>query len=183
MWSWRLNKIKNSIAKHALFADDDLSTKLSSSNQLKKNSYFFTKIGRWQYLIELFLTSGVLAIVLVLAEAKAWSQVSFLQIFQYLLYIYWVLISFAVLVERFQYALHRLKLHFAMIIAFVILIGIVLVTTLILNFLDSIVRNGVMVTLQQPVLWDGLIQHLSYAALLGMVCFRYLYIRDQWVEQ
>ena len=40
-------------------------------------SYFFSRTGRWQHLLELFTAGNILALVLALAQAQSWQQLSF----------------------------------------------------------------------------------------------------------
>lgn len=65
-------------------------------------SYFFTKIGQWQHLLELIVASNVLAMVLALSEARSWQALESLRVLQYICFINWVILSFSALVDYFQ---------------------------------------------------------------------------------
>ncbi|WP_343598367.1 histidine kinase [Acinetobacter sp.] len=185
MWSWRLRKIKKSIAKSDQFADGQpLQVRPSSNTMCQGQSpYFFTKIGRWQYLIELFTASAVLSVMLALAEAHSWQALSITRVFQILLYIYWVEIAFAFIVDRYQHLLNRFSHVVAVIWGFLILESIILFTTLFLNILGHAMHQGATSTWQFTDLFQDVSLHLGYGILLGAFCLRYLYIRDQWVKQ
>ena len=89
MWSWWLSKIK----------------RVYHLPKLNKQSCFlqhieikippiFTKIDRWQHLLELIIASNVLALVLALAEAQSWHALSGTRLLQYMIFINWVILSF-----------------------------------------------------------------------------------------
>lgn len=185
MWSWRLGKIKKSIAKPDPFADGQQRHVTVSSNRigLEQSPYFFTKIGRWQYLIELFTASAVLSIMLALAEAHTWHALSLGRVFQILLYVYWVEIVFAFIVDRYQHLLSRFHHFIALTFGFLILEIIILFTTLFLNVLDVTLHHGAVPIWTVERLFSDVPLHLGYGILLGTFCLRYLYIRDQWVKQ
>lgn len=89
MWSWWLSKIK----------------RVYHLPKLNKQSCFlqhieikippiFTKIDRWQHLLELIIASNVLALVLALAEAQSWHALNGSRLLQYIVFINWVILSF-----------------------------------------------------------------------------------------
>ena len=87
MWSWRLSKIKKSIANPNVVAEIRRK-KLSKTRQMSPaGSYFFTKIRQSQHLLELIVASNVLAMVLALAEARSCQAVESIRVFQYMLFI------------------------------------------------------------------------------------------------
>ena len=138
MWSWRLSKIKSSITKAQQLADAQDHHSAQSSDVLNNQSaYFFTKIGRWQHLIELFAASSILAVVLMLAEAGTWQAMNWGHVLQYLLYIYWVILVFIVVIQKIQPKINHLNHVVVFTFAFFLLQGIVLLTTIFLNALLS----------------------------------------------
>lgn len=145
--------------------------------------YFLTKMGRWQYLIELFIGSVLLALVLVLAEARGWSGLSFERFIQYVLYIDWVLLCFVTLIEYFKKILTKLHLAQSFILGFLLLQLIILSTTVGLNFFKYVGENLGLENLSLNILLNNIGLHLGYGILLGAFCFRYLYVREQWVQQ
>ncbi|HCK30736.1 MAG TPA: hypothetical protein DHW29_11500, partial [Acinetobacter ursingii] len=59
MWSCRLDKkkrkIKKSITNSSRLADAQNSMDLARHNHLSGSSFFFSKIGQWQHLLELMV--------------------------------------------------------------------------------------------------------------------------------
>ena len=188
MWSYRLNKVKSgdldkSITNSDSLAEEQANQTYADTQAEQHEMYFFTKIGRWQYLIELFIGSNALAMVLALAEAQGWHGLSFARVLQYVLYINWVVLCFAALVEFFQARFLRMGLSLSFLVSFLLLQGIVLLTTLSLN---TLLHFGQKFHLQQFGIDDllhGVGLHLSYGVLLGAFCFRYIYVREQAIQQ
>lgn len=184
MWSWRLSKIKSSITKAQQLADAQDHHSAQSSDVLNNQSaYFFTKIGRWQHLIELFAASSILAVVLMLAEAGTWQAMNWGHVLQYLLYIYWVILVFIVVIQKIQPKINHLNHVFVFTFAFFLLQGIVLLTTIFLNALLLMLHFGWRQLGDWQQLFDHAGLHLSYGVLMGAFSLRYLYIRDQWLKQ
>ncbi|KJV39869.1 sensor histidine kinase [Acinetobacter brisouii] len=184
MWSWRLSKIKSSITKAQQLADAQDHHSAQSSDVLNNQSaYFFTKIGRWQHLIELFAASSILAVVLMLAEAGTWQAMNWGHVLQYLLYIYWVILVFIVVIQKIQPKINHLNHVVVFTFAFFLLQGIVLLTTIFLNALLLMLHFGWRQLGDWQQLFDHAGLHLSYGVLMGAFSLRYLYIRDQWLKQ
>ncbi|MCH7396265.1 histidine kinase [Acinetobacter dispersus] len=181
MWSWRLSKIKKSIANPNTVAETRRK-KLSQTRQGNPTgSYFFTKIGQWQYLLELIVASNVLAMVLALAEARSWQALEGFRVLQYMVFINWVILSFAALVDYFQGFFAKFSQKVALILGFVLLQLIVLLTTCAVNVIQYwAARSG---TFSEELLFHGTSLHLGYGVLLGAFCLRYLYMREQWMSQ
>ena len=189
MWSYRLNKIKSSnlnesIANSESLAEKQVDPTSTYTNDGKNNSvYFFTKIGHWQHLIELFIASNILAVILALAEAQSWSALNVDRLLQYMLFIDWVLLAFVALFERLHKKIQHFSFGQSLIVGFVLLQMIVLLTTLVLNGFIFFGQNFQFQHLTLQVLFDGVGLHLSYGVLIGSFCFRYLYMREQWARQ
>lgn len=180
MWSWWLSKIKKSIS----LAEAQQTKLFSTAYRNQNSSYFFTKIDRWQHLFELIIASNVLALVLALAEAQSWQALSGGRLFQYIVFINWVILSFFALVERFQGFFSSLRQEFALAIGFVMLQSIVVLTTLISNFFQfSLLNKHASLTQDWSVYFTNVPLYLSYGILLGAFCLRYLYVREQWLHQ
>ncbi len=183
MWSYWLGKIKESISNSDRIAEA-LGNELDPVQGHDFNrSYFFTKIGRWQHLIELFVASHVLALVIALAEAQAWSRLDVLKIFHYVLFINWILIAFAVVISCLKNKLRKLNMICALILSFIILQIIILVTTLLLNVLSYWGQDHFFEHFSFISLLDQLGLNLAYGVLLGAFCLRYLYVLEQWYRQ
>lgn len=188
MWSYRLNKVKSGDLDKSITNSDSLAEEQANQTYVDTQAeqhemYFFTKIGRWQYLIELFIGSNALAMVLALAEAQGWHGLSFARVLQYVLYINWVVLCFAALVEFFQARFLRMGLSLSFVVSFLLLQGIVLLTTLSLNTLLHFGQNFHLQQFGIDDLLHGVGLHLSYGVLLGAFCFRYIYVREQAIQQ
>lgn len=188
MWSCRLNKIKSirtkkSITNSGSLAEGQDDQTFADTQGNKTYAYFFTKIGRWQHLIELFIASNILAMILALAEAQSWTALSVERLLQYMLFINWVLLAFVALVELFQKKIQPLNFAQALVVGFILLQMIVVLTTVVLNGVIYFGQNFQIHGLSRDVLLDGVMLHLSYGVLIGTFCFRYLYLREQWVRQ
>ena len=188
MWSCRLNKIKSirtkkSITNSGSLAEGQDDQTFADTQGNKTYAYFFTKIGRWQHLIELFIASNILAMILALAEAQSWMALSVERLLQYMLFINWVLLAFVALVELFQKKIQPLNFGQALVVGFILLQMIVLLTTVVLNGVIYFGQNFQIHGLSRDVLLDGVMLHLSYGVLIGTFCFRYLYLREQWARQ
>jgi len=188
MWSCRLNKIKSSRTKKSI-ANSTAVAEVSSAQSVtdpmgqQQSSYFFGQIGNWRYLLELFVGGNVLALVLSLAEAQSWQALNFMHLLQYILYINWVLLSFAACVELFHQYFDRMGIKSALITGFLLLQAIVLVTTVSLNILIHFGINFHLRNLTSEIAFKQVGMHLSFGILLGTLCFRYLYLREQWTRQ
>ena len=188
MWSCRLNKIKSgnmkkSIANSETVAEEQVDQSFTNTQKDAHSIYFFTKMGRWQYLVELFIGSILLSLTLVLAEGNGWQYFHFERFIQYFLYINWVLFCFIVLVEYFQKIFKKLYLAQSFIIGFILLQIIILLTSISLNFFNYFGQNFNLQNLSWNILTNKVGLHLSYGALLGAFCFRYIYMREQWIRQ
>ncbi|ENV13924.1 hypothetical protein F965_01028 [Acinetobacter schindleri NIPH 900] len=188
MWSCRLNKIKSSrtkksIANSTAVAEVPSAQSVTDPMGQQQSSYFFGQIGNWRYLLELFVGGNVLALVLSLAEAQSWQALNFMHLLQYILYINWVLLSFAACVELFHQYFDRMGIKSALITGFLLLQAIVLVTTVSLNILIHFGINFHLHDLTSEIAFKQVGMHLSFGTLLGTLCFRYLYLREQWTRQ
>lgn len=188
MWSCRLNKIKSSrtkksIANSTAVAEVPSAQSVTDAMGQQQSSYFFGQISNWRYLLELFVGGNVLALVLSLAEAQSWQALNFMHLLQYILYINWVLLSFAACVELFHQYFDRMGIKSALITGFLLLQAIVLVTTVSLNILIHFGINFHLHDLTSEIAFKQVRMHLSFGILLGTFCFRYLYLREQWTRQ
>jgi len=188
MWSYRLNKIKSSklhtsITNSTALAEEQVEGTLINMSLKKYDVSFFSKKENWQYAIELFSGSVVLALVLILAETQHWQEFNFYHFLQYLFFINWVLFTLIAIQERLQHFISKLSLSQSLILSFVLLQVIVFVTTSGLNFFLYLGRNLNIENLSQADLFENVVLHLSYGILLGAFCFRYLYVREQWIRQ
>ena len=187
MWSCRLNKkssdLTTSITNSKRLAHTEDFQTVASASDTTQFAYFFTKTKRWQHLIELFVASNILALLLSLAEAHGWSDLSGMRLLEYALYINWVLLSFVACFEKLQPRFKQLSLSQNLISGFFLLQSIVLLTSLSLNFLMYWGSYWSLSHFHLEILFKGLSLHLSYGVLLGLFCFRYVFLREQWLTQ
>lgn len=188
MWSCRLNQIKSSRTKKSItnskpVAEVQVDQSFTSPTGSAQSSYFFSQIGKLHYLLEMFIGGNVLAMVLVLAKAQSWQALNLADLLQYMLYINWILLCFAALVELFHQHFQRMGIKLALICGFLLLQAIALVTTTSLNVLTYFGSNLNLQGLSLVVVMNQVGLHLSFGILLGMFCFRYLYVREQWAQQ
>lgn len=188
MWSCRLNQIKSSRTKKSItnskpVAEVQVDQSFTSPTGSVQSSYFFSQIGKLHYLLEMFIGGNVLAMVLALAKAQSWQALNLVDLLQYMLYINWVLLCFAALVELFHQHFQRMGIKLALICGFLLLQAIVLMTTTSLNVLTYSGSNLNFQGLSLAIALDQVGLHLSFGILLGMFCFRYLYLREQWAQQ
>ena len=188
MWSCRLNQIKSSRTKKSItnskpVAEVQVDQSFTSPTGSVQSSYFFSQIGKLHYLLEMFIGGNVLAMVLALAKAQSWQALNLADLLQYMLYINWILLCFAALVELFHQHFQRMGIKLALICGFLLLQAIVLVTTTSLNVLTYFGSNLNFQGLSLAIALDQVGLHLSFGILLGMFCFRYLYLREQWAQQ
>lgn len=188
MWSCRLNQIKSSRTKKSItnskpIAEVTSAQSFASMNEETQNSYFFSQIGNLRYLLELFAGGNILAMILALAEAQSWQALNGIHLLQYMLYINWILLCFAALVELFHQSFQRMGIKLALTSGFLLLQAIVLLTTVNLNILIHFGHNFNFQDLNLAIALDRVGLHLSLGILLGTLCFRYLYLREQWEQQ
>ncbi|MCU4365589.1 MULTISPECIES: sensor histidine kinase [Acinetobacter] len=188
MWSCRLNQIKSSRTKKSItnskpVAEVQVDQSFTSPTGSAQSSYFFSQIGKLHYLLEMFIGGNVLAMVLALAKAQSWQALNLADLLQYMLYINWILLCFAALVELFHQHFQRMGIKLALICGFLLLQAIVLVTTTSLNVLTYFGSNLNFQGLSLAIALEQVGLHLSFGILLGMFCFRYLYLREQWAQQ
>ncbi|MFB6331350.1 sensor histidine kinase [Acinetobacter variabilis] len=188
MWSCRLNQIKSSRTKKSItnskpVAEVQVDQSFTSPTGSAQSSYFFSQIGKLHYLLEMFISGNVLAMVLALAKAQSWQALNLADLLQYMLYINWILLCFAALIELFHQHFQRMGIKLALICGFLLLQAIVLVTTTSLNVLTYFGSNLNFQGLSLAVVMNQVGLHLSFGILLGMFCFRYLYLREQWAQQ
>ncbi|AUX90700.1 sensor histidine kinase [Acinetobacter sp. ACNIH1] len=188
MWSCRLNQIKSSRTKKSItnskpVAEVQVDQSFTSPTGSAQSSYFFSQIGKLHYLLEMFIGGNVLAMVLALAKVQSWQALNLVDLLQYMLYINWILLCFAALVELFHQHFQRMGIKLALICGFLLLQAIVLVTTTSLNVLTYFGSNLNFQGLSLAIALEQVGLHLSFGILLGMFCFRYLYLREQWAQQ
>lgn len=188
MWSCRLNKIKSGNLGKSIANSDSLAEGLNNDSYAKNNhgfkeSYFFTRRGSWQYLLELFIASIVLTLLLTLAQAQSWDQLQFNEVLKYLLYINWVILAFVAMIDLFELRFEKLNPIHASVISFFLLQVIIIITTTSLNGLFYWGSHFSLQNFTWSILTHHLALHMSYGVLIGAFCLRYIYVRDEWLKQ
>ena len=188
MWSYRLNKKKSSKTRSSIANSASLAEVKRNQSSIKSagqgsQSYFFSKIGHRQYLIELFIASNVLALLLALAEAQSWHNLNIGHVLEYILYINWILLAFAAFQDFFQKRLDQWSYFAIAIFSFLLLQVIVLCTTVALNIIQYWGSHFSLENISSAHIYHNVVLHLSYGVLLGAFCLRYMYIREQAVLQ
>lgn len=188
MWSCRLNKIKSSNFDKSIANSASLAEALHNETELKnKNPFvhsdFFIRIGQWQYFVELFLASIVLALLLALAEAQSWSQLDLTHVIKYVLYINWIVLVFISLLDLLKSVWQKMNAVSSTIAGFLLLQIIVILTTSSLNVLFYWGSNFSLQNLSWSVVFDQVFLHLGYGVFLGAFCLRYIYVRGEWLKQ
>ena len=183
MWSYWLRQIKKSITNSKPIAEKALH---DSSLKVKKQFPQWDQIGKmqpWQYLIELFVASFILALLLSLAEAQAWSNLRFQQLLKYILYINWVVLVYVSLMDFLRKKKWYSSRVSTLIIGFFCLQVCVILSSILLNLFFYFGEQFSF----QDLSWQIVVQHLglnlSYGILLSVLCLRYTYIREQWLKQ
>ena len=183
MWSCRLSKIKKSIANSVPLAEVLRNNSPDQAMHRRHHLFSLSKSGRWPYLVELLIVSTVLALILVLAEAGSWQQMQPGHLLQYIFFIHWVVLCFIALLDLLQAPLGRLGQRTALVAGFVLLLCIVFCSTLSLNFLNYWGAHLSLAGLNRQILFQHMSLYLSFGALMGAFCLRYLYVREQWLQQ
>ena len=188
MWSCRLNKIKSSNFDKSIANSASLAEALNNETARKSKKPFvhpdfFIRIGQWQYFVELFMASIVLALLLALAEAQSWSQLDPTHVIKYVLYINWIVLVFIVVLDQMKSIWQEMHALTSTIAGFLLLQLIVLLTTSSLNVLFYWGSNFSLQNLSWSVVFDQVFLHLGYGGLLGAFCLRYIYVRGEWLKQ
>lgn len=189
MWSCRFNKIISSRTQKSITNSTALSEDHKHQSTIDRNpsslySYFFTNIGRWRHLAELILVAHLLAVILTLVEAQSWSAFSLHRLLLHVLYINWILLSFAAATKVLSQKFLKVSVIQGLCAGFLLLQLIILITTVSLNFLLHWgTYYGELSGLNVEILFEDVVLHLSYGILFGLLCFRYLYLREQWLRQ
>ncbi len=183
MWSYWLRKIKKSITNSKPIAEVVL-----HESPLKVKKQFpqwdqSAKIRRWQYLAELFIASYILALLLSLAEAQAWSNLQFEQLLKYVLYINWIVLLYVALMDIYHRKSRDLRSRVTLIVGFFCLQGCIILSSVALNILLYWGAQLSFKNLSWQIVGQNLSINLSYGLLLGSLCLRYSYIREQWLKQ
>lgn len=136
----------------------------------------------WRHWLELILTSNVFAVVLAIASRPQLDLLDLWTVFGYMLFATWIAVSFACAMNAIQAYLRRMPQHTAMFCCFLILLSLLFFTQIFVNALAIVSQLHI-----QPIrLADFFQQSLRHTLLgggVGIVCIRYLYLRQQTLIQ
>ena len=172
-----------SITNSDSLAEGLISDSYTKDHQAFMDSHFFSRKGNWQYLLELFIASIVLTLLLTLAQAQSWQALELNEVIKYFLYINWVILAFVAFIDLFESKFKKLNPMAASLVGFILLQSIVIVTTTTLNGLFYWGSYFSLQNFSWDVLTNRLALHMSYAFLIGAFCLRYIYVRDEWLKQ
>ncbi|TXJ07350.1 MAG: alginate biosynthesis protein [Acinetobacter sp.] len=155
-------------------------SKSSSSSVTSKARYYFSDFKQWRHVFELLLTSNILALTLAVASVQRLSELSLAVLLHHILFVSWIAICFAVCVDKSQRWLKQYDRSMALILCFFLLLLIVFFSTCMVNVIQ-------MLAAKLPWTWarvfDATLHHAVLGGSLGVICLRYLYVREQWIEQ
>ncbi len=183
MWSYWLNKIKNSplfgsITNSSSLAEDwHTQTDIKNSDDLHKNRL------NWTYSPELFVGTIILSLVLVLTQLQGWQHFQFSHFFKCLIFINVILFLQIKIGMILQKRLQHCALATFLLINFIFLQINILFSTVTLNLLVDLLRLSNFSHFQFSPLLQQISFNLSLGVLLGALVFRYIYIKLQWISQ
>lgn len=144
--------------------------------------YYFNNFKQWRHVWELLLTSNILAITLAVASVSNLSELSWITVFHYTLFVTWITICFVVSVDYIQRVVRHLSRSSLYVICFFVLLFLVIANTCLVNLLHYLVRTETG-SLSLTILFNQSLHHMLLGGGLGLICLRYLYVREQWIEQ
>ena len=170
-------KIKSIIANPAQrSASAYMSTTMHNPVQ-NKDAFFLPDFTENRAVLELLVSTNLLAVILALIEAKSLSGVHWSALAQYVFFVNWVTVTFAWLVDMLRNWLRTRPRFEALIWSFVLLEAIIALTTIVCNL-------GLAWALDIHHSWNWrVLYHLILGGCLGMVIMRYLYVREQMIKR
>ena len=164
-----LGKIKQSIANPA--------QRSATAYISTKDAFFLPDFTENRTVLELLVSTNLLALVLTLVEAKSLLNFSFATLAQYVFFINWVTVSFAWQTDFFRDRLKAFPRYQALILSLFMLEGIIALTTILINLGLQWFFH-----IAQPW-WKYVIYNLLLGGIFGMFIMRYLYVREQMIKQ
>lgn len=135
--------------------------------------------GRRQYLFELWVMSNILAVLLSLMELGRWSNLEFSVFIRNAFYLHWLVFTFAAVIDFLRVKLTKLPDQMFYLLLFFVLQGMVILATVSCNLLGFWGQNFSFYQLSWSLVVQNVALHLSNSVLLGGLCLRYLYVREQ----
>lgn len=153
-----------------------------SSSANAKSSHYFSDFRQWQHVSELLFTANALAILLSIASVRELADLSFLNIFHHMLFATWVATWFAICIDYIQKKFNNFSRISILLTSYFLFLVIVWLSTCLINFLNfSFDHTETVLTLD--AIMHNSFRHLLLGGGLGFIGLRYLYIREQWIEQ
>lgn len=169
VWSYWFGKIKRIIANPE--------QRSASAYISSKDAFFLPDFTENRTLLELLVSTNLLAVILALIEAKSLTELTSSSLAQFVFFVNWVTLIFAWLADLLRDWLHALPRAEALVWSFLLLEVIIAITTVASNLGLSWALN-----VQNPWWWRVL-YHLILGGCLGMVIMRYLYVREQMIKR
>ena len=141
----------------------------------------FPEWGKWANVIELLIASNLLAVMMFLSSLTALQQFSWINLAQHLLFVSWIAIGFCCSVSYLPISLHKLAPVLLVLLCFMIIIVLIIISHSLLAALSYF--------LQKPgstfsaYIFSGLTLAVLQGICVGVLCLRYIYIRDQWMRR
>ncbi|XID75122.1 sensor histidine kinase [Alkanindiges sp. WGS2144] len=148
-----------------------------ASSSLPQDAFFLPDFSENRALLELLVSTNILALILALIDARDLGSMSWSLVAQYVFFVNWVTVSFAWLSDLLRSRLRALPRIQAVLWSLLMLEGIIGLTTLLIN-----VGLNVILNMPKPW-WEHVLYHLVLGGCLGMVIMRYLYVREQMINQ
>ncbi len=152
------------------------------SGKAAKPRYYFSDFKQWRHIQELLLATNLLALILAVASVTDLGELTLAKLMHHVLFVSWVTLCFAVCVDRTQQFLQKFKRQTVFVICFFMLMAIVWISTCLVNLLLYLADQS-----QSRLTLDILLQHTLHHMVLGgglaLIGLRYLYVREQWIEQ
>lgn len=150
-----------------------------------KTSYtyhLFPDFSSWRHLLELLFACNVLALVLAIWQVANLQQLTWLSVIGHLLFVNWVAICFALCVSKLQIKLRGFTLYCSAVIYFILLMLLILFSSILVNFLQAL-GDQFTVQISLSLLLEESLQRMIVGGGLGMVCMRYLYVRELLLQR
>lgn len=164
-----LGKIKQSIANPA--------QRSATAYISTKDAFFLPDFAENRTVLELLVSTNILAVVLALIDAKSLTNVSLAVLAQYVFFVNWVTVIFAWQVDFFRDRLKVLPRIQALVLSLLMLEAVIALTTILINLGLKWFFN-----VPQPW-WHYVFYHLILGGSLGLMIMRYLYVREQMIKQ
>lgn len=131
-----------------------------------------------QAVLELFATCNALALCLALARVDRLDQLQWSTLWQLGLFVNWIVLAFVLLVHWLQRKWTGLSRQGVFLRCLLVLLAVLAVNS-------SMAGIWQQAALHQPVssVWPQVAHHTLLGGVLGLICLRYLYVREQVIAR